>query len=85
MIYTPSRGIIMLPSGRVVCTKIKFRGYEISISMEDNCGVTEDLVFTDIKVNNLADDEITSEFIREGTAHDAECLYNIMKQITEKA
>lgn len=56
-------------------TKIMFRGFEISIAMDDSCGVMQNLCRTEIVVyhNNV-------EQFRE-PGDDAEALYKIMQKI----
>lgn len=89
MIYTPRVCTDMIeeqatwPSPhRSVCTKIDFKGYEISISMDSSHG-PGDLCRTDIRIYQK-DADVTSmfcaadEFMLYGNA---ETLLRVMKQI----
>lgn len=95
MIYTPRAVIALheykLKHGAVqnpcVCTKIEFKGYEISISMDSSHG-PGDLFRSDIRVYtkpaNVEGVDVTSGFLREDENMlygDAETLLRIMKKI----
>jgi hypothetical protein len=61
-------------------TKIRFRGYEISIAMDDSCGKLRQLSRTEIAVFR-DDKEVSSEF--RHASGDAENLFLLMKSIDE--
>lgn len=91
MIYTPRECISMLRhlffAGAVanpsVCTKIEFKGFEISISMDSNHG-PGDLARSDIRVYTTPGVDCTSKFL-EGNElmlyGNAETLLRVMKKI----
>lgn len=69
------------------CTKILFHGYEISIAMDDSCGMAIDLIRSSIRVyhNNL---DVTDRFVVSNHQHNSnyidgtgDNLYFIMNQI----
>jgi hypothetical protein len=86
MIYTPRVVIDMLTSplygrqsNKMVCTKIDYKGLEISISMDSSHG-NGDLARSDIRVY----DDITDRFLEDDESMlygDAETLLRIMKKI----
>jgi hypothetical protein len=94
MIYTPRMVIdaLMHPIGmrmknKAVCTKIEYKGFEISIAMDSSHG-DGDLFRSDIRVYTApgAVDgvECTSEFLADGESMlygDAETLLRVMKKI----
>ena len=74
------KGTVLNPS---VCTKIEFKGYEISIAMDSSLQFGRDLVRSDIRV--FKDDKEVSQFFYDegcnmiyGTAEE---LFRVMKQI----
>jgi hypothetical protein len=69
----------------VACCKIPYKGYEISIAMDDSCGVHDTLCRSDIRVYRDSDDkDVTEEFYeREGTCvANAENLQYIFSRIS---
>jgi len=96
MIYTPRLVIDALyhPIGqriknKQVCTKIEFKGFEISIAMDSSHG-DGDLFRSDIRVYTapgaVEGVECTSEFLADGESMlygDAETLLRIMKKIEQ--
>lgn len=68
------------------CTKIMFRGYEISVAMEGNyypeCRATTHLARTEIRVF-VGNDDLTARFLRPGEhcLQDSIDLLRVMKQI----
>jgi len=94
MIYTPRICIDALyhPMGQClknkqVCTKIEFKGFEISIAMDSSHG-DGDLFRSDIRVYTapgaVPGVECTSEFLADGESMlygDAETLLRVMKKI----
>lgn len=95
MIYTPRVAIDMLlhpamkaQQNPAACTKIEFKGYEISIAMDSSHG-TGDLRRSDIRIYTAAgrNVDVTSEFLQPGEymlyGH-ADILLRVMKQIEAK-
>lgn len=95
MIYTPfsvvgvmlsefrERGTILNPS---VCTKIEFKGHEISVAMDSSLKFGNNLARTDIRVYRENKD-VSSEFFQEDETMlygDAETLLRVMNQINQK-
>jgi hypothetical protein len=93
MIYTPRVVIDMLTSplygrqsNKMVCTKIDYKGLEISISMDSSHG-NGDLARSDIRVyDNRSGNgiDITDRFLEDDESMlygDAETLLRIMKKI----
>lgn len=75
-------GTILNPS---VCTKIDFKGYEISIAMDSSLKFGRDLVRSDIRVYKDNKD-VSKDFLVEDENMlygDAETLLRIMKQIDQ--
>jgi len=66
------------------CTKIIFRGFEISISMDDFCGALQQLSRTNIRVYKGQGfyEDVTDYF---GFNTNAEDLFDIMKRIEQIA
>ena len=94
MIYTPRISIDLLervlPHNKFVCTKIDFKGYEISISMDSNHG-PGDLTRSDIRIytkpKHTASVDCTDDFLEEGECMlygNAETLLRVMKEIERK-
>ena len=71
-------------SNKMVCTKIDFKGFEISISMDSSHG-SGDLFRTDIRVFDLAHGgDVSQAFFVDGETMlygNAETLLRVMKQI----
>jgi len=69
------------------CCKIPYRGYEISIAMDDSCGVLANFSRSDIRVYNDSDDQdITDKFFAEDQYMlfgDAETLKAVFAKIDE--
>lgn len=89
MIYVPSQSVAMLEmvlngeaghSNRSICTKIEFRGYEISISSDSSHG-PGNLFRTDIRVYKDEVD-VTASFSKH-LLTDGEDLYSIMREIAD--
>lgn len=89
-IYTPLAALLVAP-GCQTCTKIEFRGYEISISMDNSCAEpnTRDLSRTEVCIFDKRlgeasrETDVTEEF--GGPWHDAEGLYEAMTAIAKRA
>jgi len=92
MIYTPRIAIELLRTGYFagahrnpcVCTKIPYKGYEISISMDSSHG-EGDLLRTDIRVFKEEAD-VSFVFFGPGESMlygDAETLLHVMHHINE--
>lgn len=65
------------------CVVIPFKGYEISIAMDDSCGAFKNFYRTDVRVYKDEID-VTDKFLEGGKdrlGDDAETLLKIMKQI----
>ena len=63
-------------------TRILFCGYEISIAMDDSCGVLQDLARVDIRVFDRNNEDVTDQFRYPlGTAAG---LYALMQEISKK-
>lgn len=78
-IWSPKR----VPNG--VCCKISYKGYEISIAMDDSCGALKEYSRTDIRVFAESDDsDVTVQFLK-GDEYmlygDAETLIRIFAHI----
>lgn len=96
MIYTPRACIDMLfhPMTRdllnkQVCTKIEFKGFELSIAMDSSHG-GGDLFRSDIRVftapGAVPGVDCTTEFLADGESMlygDAETLLRVMKKIEQ--
>lgn len=92
MIYTPRCIIEFLVTtprlrNKQVCTKIEYKGFEISISMDSSHG-PGDLARSDIRVYTapgaVPGADCTSEFLADGETMlygDAETLLRVMKKI----
>lgn len=89
-IYTPLAATIV-GKGCQTCTKIDFRGLEISISMDNSCApaYSRDLFRTEVRVfdhkrGKRADEtDVTEEY--GGPWRDAEGLYEAMNAIAARA
>ena len=89
MIYTPRESIDMLfhplvreQANKQVCTKIEYKGYEISISMDSSHGPGH-LTRSDIRVFR-GNYDVSADFLEEGERMlygDAVTLHRIMDQI----
>lgn len=54
MIYTPMSVVRGMRRGdNLACTKIIYKGFEISIAMDDSCGRMSDLTRADIRVSAI--------------------------------
>lgn len=94
MIYTPRSPIEMMlledqQTGRVrnaqVCTKILYKGHEISIAMDSSLGLG-DLTRSDIRVFSEDSQDITAHFLESDESMlygDAETLLRVMKKIEQ--
>lgn len=70
-----------------VCTKVEFRGYEISIAMDSSLQYGRDLSRTDIRVYK-DDKDVSEKFLDEGCNMiygTAEELFRVMKMIESEA
>lgn len=95
MIYTPFVSINMLLAQKEmgallnpsVCTKIDYKGFEISISMDSSLKFGRDLTRTDIRVYDKAHSgDVTDAFLQGDERMlygDAETLLRVMKQIEQ--
>lgn len=78
---------IWAPKGmtRSACTKIPYKGYEISIAMDDSCGAMKDYGRSDIRVFcDATAEDVSDKFYMEGCAMlygDAETLKHIFAVI----
>ena len=81
MIYTLKENLDLIRKGtNLVCTKIIFRGFEISISMDDSWGALKQLSRTNIRVyKGKHFEEDVSDFFGFNT--DSEDLFSIMSRI----
>lgn len=61
-------------------TKIIFHGYEISIAMDDSCGVLKDFSRTEIRVFK-GEDDVTTQFSKGYHQSTGDDLFEIMQQI----
>lgn len=91
MIYTPRvcidalfHPVVLGLKNKQVCTKVEFKGFEISIAMDSSHG-DGDLKRTDIRVYSITKGKDISElFYVDGETMlygDAETLLRVMKQI----
>ena len=94
MIYTPRGCLDMLThplsqgqKNKQMCTKIEYKGYEISIAMDSNHG-DGDLRRTDIRVYDKAHGgDVTEAFLEKDENMlygNAETLLRVMKQIEQR-
>ena len=76
------KGTVLNPS---VCTKIDFKGYEISIAMDSSLKFGRDLFRADIRVFR-GNEDVTKRFLREDEDMlygNAETLLRVMKDIDQ--
>ena len=92
MIYTPRDSVDMLTyqmrhsEHKSVCTKIEFKGFEISIVMDSSYGCGN-LTRTDIRIFDLVDSRDVTDLFFDGGEYmlygNAETLLRVMKKIDE--
>lgn len=84
-IYTPLAATIV-GKGCQTCTKIDFRGLEISIAMDNSCApaYSRDLRRAEVRIydNSIGKEDLTEEY--GGPWHDAEGLYEAMNAIAAR-
>lgn len=89
-IYTPLAAVIV-GKGCQTCTKVEFRGLEISISMDNSCApaYSRDLFRTEVRIfdnsrgTSISETDVTEEF--GGPWRDAEGLYEAMRAIAARS
>lgn len=76
-----------LPEGSA-CTKIPYRGYEISVAMDDSCGTAEHYYRSDIRVYDNHGNDITEAFFDSpnqlSLRADADTLKKIFNKLDER-
>jgi hypothetical protein len=76
---------IWAPKGmgtRSACCKIPYKGYEISIAMDDSCGALPNFSRSDIRVYRESDDvDVTGRFTDHMLYGDAETLKSVFATI----
>jgi len=64
------------------CAKFKYKGYEISIAMDDSCGALPNLSRSDIRVYRDYDGkDVTEQFCKWQVRGDADSLKYLFSQI----
>jgi hypothetical protein len=67
-------------------TKIEFKGYQISIAMDDSCGTMEHYSRTDIRIYH-GDSDVTENFndvLQDSCLRSSDDLFNVMLAIHEE-
>jgi hypothetical protein len=90
-IYTPRCSIDMLLSltgekNKSTCTKIPYRGFEISICMDSSHG-NGDLFRSDIRIYNATDDDVSTNLLGsdmiQGTGENLFAIFKAIDQLLE--
>jgi hypothetical protein len=85
MIYMPITSASVMQSGcNMANVKIEYKGFSISIAMDDSCGALPNLSRTEIVVFNKAGVAVTHRLLGENSGRDSSDLKKIMDRIDQE-